>query len=147
MKRVVGFVFVVALLLVSLASSVEFASSEATLQTIYIKSEGTVEPADVPIQRNGDTYTFTADICGTIVVEKDNLVIDGAGYTLYGTYNGTRTDTWEVGKGPDQAPSNGTLWTIGMDFSVATKPSNLTVKNLNIKNFYIGMYLKKHPDR
>jgi len=141
MKKSIMFVFISALLITGLVPFAGFANAESTLQPIHIKSDGTVEPANVPIQRNGDVYTFTADICGTIIVEKDNITIDGAGYTLYGTYNGTRTDSWEVGQGPDQELSNGTLWTIGIDFHVALRPDNLTVKNLNIKNFYIGMYM------
>jgi nitrous oxidase accessory protein NosD len=31
--------------------------------------------------------------------------------------------------------------TIGIDMAVESKPNNLTVKNLNIKDFYIGVYL------
>ena len=82
------------LLIVSLFSVIGFVSCEQTLQTIRIKTDGSIEPINVPIQRDGNVYRFTADICGTIVVEKDNITIDGAGYTLFGTYNGTRTDTW-----------------------------------------------------
>lgn len=129
------------LLIVSLFSVIGFVSCEQTLQTIRIKTDGSIEPINVPIQRDGNVYRFTADICGTIVVEKDNITIDGAGYTLFGTYNGTRTDTWVVGNGPNQELSNGTLWTIGIDFHVVTKPNNLTIKNLNIKNFYVGIYM------
>ncbi len=141
MKKSIMFIFITALLLADLISFTGVVNAETTLQSIHIKPDGTIEPTNVPIQRNGDVYTFTADICGTIIVEKDNITIDGAGYILYGTYNGTRTDSWEVGQGPDQELSNGTLWTIGIDFHVALRPDNLTVKNLNIKNFYIGMYM------
>lgn len=140
MKKISFFVLS-AILLISLTSSLGVARSDSTLQNIHIALDGTITPASAPIQRNGDTYTFIDDICGTIVVEKEGIVLDGAGHTLYGLYNGTRTDTWEVGKGPDQALSNGTLWTIGIDFHVAYRPNNLTVKNLNIKDFYIGIYL------
>ncbi len=108
---------------------------------IRIQSDGSINPSNVPIHRNANLYTFTDDICGTIIVDKDNIVIDGAGHILQGTFNGTRTDSFVVGKGPDQALSNGTLWTMGIDFGVASKPNNLTVRNLNIKNFYIGIYV------
>ncbi|MCX8150457.1 MAG: hypothetical protein N3D85_03000 [Candidatus Bathyarchaeota archaeon] len=107
--------------------------------TIRINSNGSLEPSNVPIQRNGDVYTFTGNIDASIVVDRDNVVIDGAGYTLRGTYNGTRADNWVVGEGPNQETST-TPWTIGVD--IASKGRyNLTVKNLNIKNFYVGMYI------
>jgi parallel beta-helix repeat protein len=52
--------------------------------TIYIRADGSVEGTN-NIQRNGDLYTFTRDISNEkILVEKDNIVIDGAGYTLIG---------------------------------------------------------------
>ncbi len=52
--------------------------------TIYIRSDGSVEGTD-KIQQNGNVYTFTDNIVNqSIVVEKDNIVVDGAGYTLEG---------------------------------------------------------------
>lgn len=53
--------------------------------TIYIRQDGTVDPSTAPIQRNGDVYTFKGDISGSIIVERNNVVIDGAGFTLRGT--------------------------------------------------------------
>jgi hypothetical protein len=53
-------------------------------ETIYIMADGSVNPLTAPIQRDGDIYTFTADIDGSIVVEKDNIIVDGAGYNLQG---------------------------------------------------------------
>jgi len=55
--------------------------------TIYIKADGSVEGTD-KIQRNGDVYTFIGNINGSVVVEKDSIVIDGAGYILQGNGNG-----------------------------------------------------------
>jgi len=56
--------------------------------TIYIRADGSVEGTG-NILRDGDTYTFTGNIEGSIVVERDSIVLDGAGYTLHGTRNGT----------------------------------------------------------
>ncbi len=40
---------------------------------------------DVPsLRRDGDLYTLTEDVNGTIVIERDNIVLDGAGHTLKG---------------------------------------------------------------
>lgn len=131
---------ILAVLLVFLAMpSAERTEAANATQTIRINSDGTFEPINVPIRRNGDVYTFTGNVDASIVVDRDNVVIDGAGYTLRGTYNGTRSDNWVVGEGPNQEAST-IPWTIGID--VASRGRyNLTVKNLNIKNFYIGMYI------
>ena len=56
--------------------------------TIYIKADGSVDPITLPIQRDGNVYTFTDDIFDSIVVEKDGVIIDGADYTLQGTGSG-----------------------------------------------------------
>jgi parallel beta-helix repeat protein len=52
--------------------------------TIYIRADGSVDPPTAPIQRNGDIYTFTGNIYDSIVVERDNIVVDGNGYTIQG---------------------------------------------------------------
>jgi parallel beta-helix repeat protein len=49
--------------------------------TIYIRADGSLEGTD-KIQLDGNVYTFTGDIYGSIIVEKDNVVVDGAGYVL-----------------------------------------------------------------
>lgn len=117
------------------------AYAAATLPVIRILPDGSVNPSDVPIKRNGDIYTFTNHIYARIVVDRDNIVIDGAGYTLHGNYNGTRTDSWVVGQGPGQTGGENTIpWSIGIDLANKNR-YNLTVRNLNIKSFYIGIYV------
>jgi hypothetical protein len=55
-----------------------------------IRSDGSVDPPTAPIQRNGEIYTLTDDITGyTIAIERDNVVVDGCGYTLQGNGNST----------------------------------------------------------
>ena len=117
------------------------ASPTSTVPRVSILSDGSIDPPTVPIQRNGDVYTFTDDVYAQIVVDKDNIVIDGAGYVLQGSYNGTRTDSLVIGQGPDQEYNETVAaWTIGIDLANENR-HNLTVKNLNIMNFYIGMYI------
>jgi parallel beta-helix repeat protein len=83
-----------------------------SFETIYIRANGTVEGTD-KIQRDGDVYTFISDVSGSIVVERDNVVLNGAGYRLQGDGN-----------------ENGiTLSDI----------SNTTVKNLKLSSFNIGI--------
>jgi len=83
--------------------------------TIYINADGSIDPpiASGYIQRNGDQYTFTSNIHGSIIVERDNIVVDGAGYTLQGIGNGTG---------------------ISLDGR-----SNVTVRNVKIREFYHGI--------
>ena len=82
--------------------------------TIYIRPDGSVEGTD-KIQRDGDVYTFTDNIYDGIVVEIDNIVVEGAGCTLQGT---------GIGK--------------GIDLSYR---SNVTIKDTEIKTFEYGIYL------
>jgi hypothetical protein len=139
LKKIVTIAF--ALLFLSTAPLTGLANSTSTLPTIRIMFDGSVFPANVPIQRNGDVYTFTDNVYGQIVVDRDNIVIDGAGYSLQGTYNGSQEDLWLIGQGQYQE-YNGTVvpWTVGIDMATKTT-HNLTVKNLNIKNFSIGIYI------
>jgi len=84
--------------------------------TIYIRADGSVDPPTAPIWSvDNVTYTFTVDINESIVVEKDNIVVDGAGYTLQGTGSG-----------------------IGIDL---VEGSNVTIKNMEIKAFDYGIRL------
>jgi len=53
--------------------------------TIYIKADGSVDPPTAPISTTDNvTYTLTDNINGSIVIERNNIVVDGAGYTLQG---------------------------------------------------------------
>jgi parallel beta-helix repeat protein len=86
---------------------------------IYINPDGSVEGTN-KIQQNGAIYTFTDDIEGSIIVQRDNpsqsdiIIIDGAGYTLQG--NGTG---------------------IGVDISGMYR---VTVTNITIRQFQTGIY-------
>lgn len=82
---------------------------------IYIRADGSVK-GTAAIRRDGNVYTFTGNVYGAIVVEKDNVVVDGAGYTLQGTGNET-----------------------GIQI---TSGENVTIKNLNIKSFGKGIVLE-----
>jgi parallel beta-helix repeat protein len=53
-------------------------------ETIYINSDGNIEGTD-KIQREGNIFTFIENIVNqSILVERDNVVVDGASYTLEG---------------------------------------------------------------
>jgi parallel beta-helix repeat protein len=55
--------------------------------TVYIRLDGSVDPPSSPLQRNGTVYTLAGNISSdteAIVVEKDGVVLDGAGFTVQG---------------------------------------------------------------
>ncbi|PVX24025.1 MAG: hypothetical protein CW716_10930 [Candidatus Bathyarchaeum sp.] len=52
---------------------------------VEIRYDGSINPPTVPIERYGNLYVFTDSFHGGIGVYKSNIVIDGNGYSLYGT--------------------------------------------------------------
>jgi parallel beta-helix repeat protein len=103
------------LLLISMLTSFSVIESVKAYGTTYhIKADGSIFPSTALIVRNRDLYTFAGNISGAIVIEKDNIVIDGAGYAL---------------EGPGE---------IGMNLTLRT---NVTIKNTMIKTFDYGVFL------
>jgi hypothetical protein len=139
-RREIALVFAL-FLLCSLFFLTRPVNSQTTFPVVYIRSNGDLEPASVPIQRNGNAYVFTGDVVARgIKVQKEGVTIDGSGHSLMGPYNGTGS-LWIIGEGPDQPLTNDTeLWSIGIDMA-SNSITNLTIKNIDIKNFSIGMYL------
>jgi len=89
---------------------------DKALSPIYIKSDGSVGPPTAPIQRNGDIYTFTNNIYRPIVVEKDNIIINGNGRTLQPTYS------------------------VGDGFYLSGR-NNVTIQNVTVKGFWSGIFV------
>jgi parallel beta-helix repeat protein len=106
---------------------------------VIIKADGSVEGTS-NIQRNGNVFTFVGDVVGRLTIERDNVVVDGAGHTL---------------KGPDifiadlsvSGRTNVTIQNItmtsGFGMSVVNS-SNVTVSGNQIENNYgSGIHLAK----
>jgi len=54
-------------------------------QVIHIKSDGSIDPLNAPIQKNGYSYVLTDDITADsagIAIERDNIILDGAGHLI-----------------------------------------------------------------
>ena len=94
---------------------------------IYIRADGSVEGTD-KIQRNGDIYTFTGNISDVIQIQKSNIIVDGAGYTLQGD--------GEIHGPPD---------ILGMGLQIV-ECKNVTIRNLNIKGFTRGIRFTNSSD-
>ena len=94
--------------------------AKAWTGTVYIRADGSIDPPDAPIiTYDNITYTLSGNITSYgdgIVVERDNIIIDGAGYVLQGNMTG-----------------------MGVDFSYR---SNVTVKNIQIRNFNTGICIR-----
>jgi parallel beta-helix repeat protein len=87
--------------------------------TIYIRADGSIEGTD-KILRDGNVYSFTGNIYDSIVVERDNVVLNGGGYLLQGLGTGR-----------------------GIELS---DRKNVTVKNFEIKRFEIGIYIYDYSE-
>jgi parallel beta-helix repeat protein len=86
--------------------------------TIYIRADGSIDPPTAPISTvDNITYTFTSNIYDSIVIERNNIVLNGAGYILEGT-----KDTLSKG-------------------IYLSLRSNVTIKNMEIKAFLYGIEL------
>ena len=120
MKRVVSAILLVILLASMLYSAFKIMPAEAA-GTIYIRADGSIDPPTAPIQRNGNVYTLTSNITSdadpAIVVERDNIVVDGSGFTVEGT---------------------GAILFRGIYLNGR---SNVTIKNTAIEAFDCGIFL------
>jgi parallel beta-helix repeat protein len=72
----------------SITAMVLPAASQFPSNWVYIREDGSVQGTN-NIQHNGDYYTFSGDVTGPLVVERNNIIVDGAGHTLTGgNYSG-----------------------------------------------------------
>lgn len=87
-------------------------------QTIYIRADGHIDPSGAPLLRKENLYVLLCDTnsnyCSDgMVIEKSNVVLDGAGYTLQGSGNGCGF--------------------------ILSKVNNITIRNTNIKRYRSGI--------
>ena len=120
MRKGVALLFVLIVLAGLLTTYTSNVKAQST--NIYISSDGSVVGTN-NIQHNGDRYVLTGNISGGIAVQKSNIIIDGAGYTLQGS-GGTGID---LTNNVTQVPSSREIW-------------NVTVEKLRIMNFNFSVY-------
>jgi parallel beta-helix repeat protein len=88
---------------------------------VYIRADGSVDPPSAPVTRSGDIYALDGNIYSDsegIVVERNNIILEGAGYTIQGSGGG--------GAG---------IYLVGR--------TNITIKNLIVTAHLYGVYLKQ----
>ena len=115
MKKIVLLAFV--FMLLSTAMIGRFIRPAVAEGTIYIMADGSIVGTTDISSADNITYTFIDNIYDEIVVQRDNIVVDGAGYTVQGT---------------------GASGSKGIDLS---DRNNVTIKNMEIKAFWYGIYL------
>jgi parallel beta-helix repeat protein len=93
--------------------SVPQASAQSGLPSYTISKTGA---CNIPnIHQSGNVYTLTSNIEGSIQIERDRVVLDGAGFTIQG---------------------NGKSDSLGIE---VTDGHNITIKNLQVKNYEWGI--------
>ncbi len=92
-------------------------------QTIYIQADGSISPPTAPISSvDNVTYTLTDNITGNvtdniaIIIQRNNIALNGAGHTLQGIND----------------PLSCGIWTGG---------SNIIIENMKVTAFWYGIYL------
>jgi parallel beta-helix repeat protein len=112
---------VLALLLTNtLTLTLSIQTAKGWTGTVIIRADGSIAPPSAPISSSDNvTYTLVDGILGSLNVWRDNIVIDGAGYTLQG---------------------NGVYGSGGIDLSGR---KNVAIQNAHVKGFYYGIQLSE----
>jgi hypothetical protein len=113
-KRVISIMILISLLVASLLL-VFNVHVQVARATVYIHVDGSVDPPSANItSADNVTYTLIGNVNDSVVVQRANIVLDGAGYTIQGAGTG-----------------------IGIN---VTGASNVTIKNCVVTNFRVGIY-------
>jgi parallel beta-helix repeat protein len=112
MNKNLGLILVLLGILVICSISNQSVKAQTGLN-IHINSDGSIRGVEGThdVQRIGDTYVLKNSIVGSIIVEKDNVVLDGAGYSL------------------QSDKSSG----------IQVHANGVTIKNMQIKECYTGV--------
>lgn len=93
---------------------------KATTQSdITINEDGNITPPTEGITKTQNTYTINKDFNNTISIKKSNIILKGNHHTLYGNRDDDTTG-----------------------IQIHSKAKNVTIKDLNIQGFAIGIYLE-----
>ena len=113
-RKLVLFSFTVILLVSCFGAAYRVGNVQAS-STIYIRADGSIDGTTDISTVDNITYSFIDNIYDQIVVERDNIILDGQGYLLQGTLSGYG------------------ITLLGR--------SNVTLRNIEINAFYIGVQI------
>ena len=94
---------------------------------IYIREDGTVEGETDVLQRTGNIYTLVRDINEIIEIQKDNVMIDGNGFTLTKPELNSAVPVVPVGWCPSIQISN---------------RNNVIIRNITFDSCFTGLSVK-----
>lgn len=119
MKSACGLLLTLLLLFTTSLAANSQAATSSFSGSVFIRSDGSIDPSTAPIQRVSEVYTFLGSFVGNVTIQKDNIIVDGADYGVEATEIGNET-------------------TIGVDVSFR---SNVTISNMQIRGFVNGFRL------
>jgi parallel beta-helix repeat protein len=119
-------------------------------KTIYIRGDGSIYPSDAPISTDDYmTYTLTDNIVGAvsatngssaIIIERNNIVLDGVGYTIQGLNTPYSKGIYLSGKG-GVTIRNLKITAFWYCFWLESSSSNIIEANEITRNGGIGILL------
>lgn len=119
-KKVTSAIVLTLLLANMLTLMLRIQTAKGWTGTVTIRADGSISPLDAPISSSDNvTYTLVDSILDSLNVWRDDIVIDGAGFTLQGT---------------------GGYLSRGIDLSGRT---NVVIQNIHVKGFYYGIQLSE----
>jgi parallel beta-helix repeat protein len=119
-------------------SKANFFPPPASLPHVYIRSDGSIEPASVPVQRTENVYTFNGDLANyTLEIQRSNIVVDGEGHFLEGNGSGQGIVLRRVN---GVVVRNLALRNLRDGIDVASS-SNCTLTGMTITRTELGIYL------
>lgn len=113
------------LVLSSVVSTIVLKPASGWTGTVFIRADGSVDPPSSPLQRNGTLYMLTGNISSdyeAIVIEKDGVILDGAGFTVQGL---------------------GSIYSVGVQIEGRL---NVTVRRMRVKAFEQGIFVNSSSD-
>ncbi len=118
--KIIGAISLI-VLVVGVYAAIQYQKSpiiQESFSVVYIRTDGSMDPSNASISSvENNHYVFTSDIYGSLVIEKDNIIVDGTNHILRG---------------------QGTSSSVGVNLSGR---NNVTIKNLRLKEFGCGFYL------
>ena len=116
MNKKLIFSILLMLFLSSISSATLEVYSVETSGTIYIRTDGSIDPPIAELSSDDNiTYSMTGNLDSSIVIEKDNIVFDGAGYAIQGSGSGNGIEL--LGR------------------------NNVTIENVEVRGFYQGIMI------
>jgi nitrous oxidase accessory protein NosD len=113
--------FAATVLLLCSLSVLSVKAQKETSVFIFIRADGNIEPSSAPLQLSNDVYTFTGNIHNPMIIERNNILLDGGGLLL------------------DGVGHNGTVMGRDSQVGINVTASNVTIRNIRILHWDAGI--------